>query len=52
MKRPPDMRIHHKVNSGIFTGSVGYDAAVGEYVDLVKTGVIDPTKVRDCCCEI
>ena len=27
-------------------GNVGYDAAIGEYVDLVKTGVIDPTKVK------
>lgn len=27
------------------SGNVGYDAAIGEFVDLVKTGVIDPTKV-------
>jgi chaperonin GroEL len=27
------------------TGSFGYDAAVGEYGDLVKAGIIDPTKV-------
>jgi len=27
------------------TGSEGFDAASGEYVDLVKTGIIDPTKV-------
>jgi chaperonin GroEL len=23
----------------------GYDAATGEYVDMVKAGIIDPTKV-------
>ena len=38
--------MNHKIYPGIFPGSVGYDAAEGEYVDLVKTGVIDPTKVR------
>ena len=26
-------------------GAVGYNAATGEYEDLVKAGVIDPTKV-------
>jgi chaperonin GroEL len=26
-------------------GNCGFDAAKGEYVDLVKTGIIDPTKV-------
>ena len=26
-------------------GSVGYNAATGEYEDLLKAGVIDPTKV-------
>jgi chaperonin GroEL len=26
-------------------GSLGFDAARGEYVDLVQTGIIDPTKV-------
>jgi chaperonin GroEL len=26
-------------------GNVGYNAATGEYEDLVKAGVIDPTKV-------
>ena len=25
---------------------VGYDAMTGEYVDMVKSGIIDPTKVR------
>jgi len=27
------------------TGNYGFDAAEGEYVDLVKAGIIDPTKV-------
>jgi len=27
------------------TGNFGYNAATGEYADLVETGVIDPTKV-------
>jgi chaperonin GroEL len=27
------------------TGNFGFDAAKGEYVDLVKAGIIDPTKV-------
>jgi len=27
------------------TGNYGFDAAKGEYVDLVKAGIIDPTKV-------
>ena len=27
------------------TGSEGFDAATGEYVDLVEAGIIDPTKV-------
>ena len=26
-------------------GNVGYDAAKGEYVDMIKAGIIDPTKV-------
>jgi chaperonin GroEL len=26
-------------------GNVGYDVAAGEYVDMVKAGIIDPTKV-------
>ncbi|MBM4080144.1 MAG: chaperonin GroEL [Planctomycetes bacterium] len=26
-------------------GNMGFDAAVGEYTDLVKAGIIDPTKV-------
>ncbi len=26
-------------------GSIGYDAALNEYVDLVKAGIVDPTKV-------
>ncbi len=26
-------------------GNIGYDAAKGEYVDMVKSGIIDPTKV-------
>ena len=27
------------------TGNMGFDAALNEYVDLVETGIIDPTKV-------
>lgn len=27
------------------TGNIGYNAATGEYVDMVETGVVDPTKV-------
>ncbi len=26
-------------------GNIGYDAALNEYVDLVKAGIVDPTKV-------
>ena len=26
-------------------GNYGFDAASGQYVDLVETGIIDPTKV-------
>jgi chaperonin GroEL len=29
-------------------GSVGWNAATGEYEDLLKTGVIDPKKVVRC----
>ena len=32
-----------KMRSG--TGNYGFDAARGEYVDLVEAGIIDPTKV-------
>ena len=32
-----------KMRSG--TGSFGFDAATGQYVDLVDAGIIDPTKV-------
>ena len=27
------------------TGNYGFDAARGEYVDLMESGIIDPTKV-------
>jgi chaperonin GroEL len=27
------------------TGNYGFDAARGEYVDLMEAGIIDPTKV-------
>jgi chaperonin GroEL len=27
------------------SGNEGYDVTTGEYVDLVKAGVVDPTKV-------
>jgi chaperonin GroEL len=30
---------------GELTGDEGFDARTGEYADLVKSGVIDPTKV-------
>ncbi len=33
----------NKVKDG--TGNFGYDAAAGEYADMVKTGILDPTKV-------
>lgn len=26
--------------------NIGYDALVGEYVNMVEKGIIDPTKVR------
>jgi chaperonin GroEL len=26
-------------------GNIGFDAAQGEYVDLVEAGIVDPTKV-------
>jgi chaperonin GroEL len=26
-------------------GSIGYNAATGEYIDLVEAGIVDPTKV-------
>ena len=32
------------------SGNEGYDVATGEYVDLVKAGVVDPTKVTDTRC--
>ncbi len=28
-------------------GSRGYDALHGRYVDMIETGIIDPTKVSD-----
>ena len=27
------------------TGNLGFDAASGEYLDLIEAGIIDPTKV-------
>ena len=27
------------------SGSYGFDAAIGKYVDLTEAGIIDPTKV-------
>ncbi|MCZ7591825.1 MAG: chaperonin GroEL [Kiritimatiellae bacterium] len=29
-------------------GASGYDVATGEYVDMIKAGIIDPTKVTRC----
>jgi chaperonin GroEL len=28
--------------------SAGYNAATEEYVDMIKSGIIDPTKVSRC----
>src|SRR5258706_232384 len=36
----------NKVKEG--TGAFGYNAATGEYEDLIKAGVIDPAKVSRC----
>jgi chaperonin GroEL len=33
---------------GAKKGSVGFDARSGEYVDLFKAGIVDPTKVVRC----
>jgi chaperonin GroEL len=30
------------------TGNMGFDANTGKYVDMVKAGIIDPTKVTRC----
>jgi chaperonin GroEL len=30
------------------SGNQGFNAATGEYVDMVKAGIIDPTKVTRC----
>ncbi|RKY25040.1 MAG: chaperonin GroEL [Planctomycetota bacterium] len=30
------------------SGNIGFDARTGEYVDMVKAGIIDPTKVARC----
>ena len=30
-------------------GNEGYDVANDEYTDLVKAGIVDPTKVTRCC---
>jgi chaperonin GroEL len=27
------------------TGAIGYNAATGEYVDMLEAGILDPTKV-------
>ena len=29
-------------------GAAGYDAAKGEYVDMLEAGIIDPAKVARC----
>jgi len=31
-------------------GNEGYNVATGEYTDLVKAGVVDPTKVTELRC--
>ena len=33
------------------SGAYGYDADKGEYVDLIKAGILDPTKVVRCAIE-
>ncbi len=30
------------------TGNIGYDANTGEFVDMIKAGIIDPAKVARC----
>jgi chaperonin GroEL len=34
--------------SSLKKGSVGYNVETGEYEDLLKVGIIDPTKVTRC----
>ena len=35
-------------SNGVF---IGYDASKGEYVDMIKSGIVDPTKVVRCALE-
>lgn len=41
--------VHHKVSEK--SGAFGFNADTGEYADLIKDGVIDPTKVVRCSIE-
>ena len=40
-KEVVDNRLFYCIDEGNF----GFDAATGEYVDMLKAGIIDPTKV-------
>jgi chaperonin GroEL len=33
------------------TENMGYNALTGEYVDMIKTGILDPAKVARCALE-
>lgn len=33
-------------------GNIGYDAMKGEFVDMIKSGIIDPTKVSWSSCRL
>lgn len=33
------------------SGNEGYNALIGEYVDMIKAGILDPTKVARCALE-
>ncbi|MCP4592017.1 MAG: chaperonin GroEL [bacterium] len=41
--------VQHKVQNG--SAAFGYDADKGEYGDMLKTGILDPTKVVRCAIE-
>jgi len=43
MSGRPNAGIRHKVRDG--KGSFGYNAATGEYTDMIEAGILDPTKV-------
>jgi len=39
------LRFHHDARERVSSGSFGYNAASGEFGDLVSMGIIDPTEV-------